>query len=113
PKFSGLSSAHRTESLSLARASTSSCFGRLTRSSYLKNWMALFGHQRVDYDDGLTIRRSQRLLALSVPLSRFTSLIRRGSAFFVRRHRFYEMPHCTCSRGITGLTNARLLQAGG
>jgi len=36
----GLSSAHRTKSLSLPRVSTSSYSGRLTRSSYLKNWMA-------------------------------------------------------------------------
>jgi hypothetical protein len=34
---------------------------------------------------GLTNRRSQRLLAIAVPLSRSTSQIRRGSAFFVRR----------------------------
>ena len=34
----------------------------------------------------LTRRRSQRLLSLAVPLSRFTSQMRRGSAFFVRPH---------------------------
>ena len=34
----------------------------------------------------LTERRSQPPLALSVPLSRFTSRVGGGSAFFVRRH---------------------------
>jgi hypothetical protein len=35
-------------------------------------------------DSSLTSRRSQRLLALSVPHSRAASQLRRGSAFFVR-----------------------------
>src|ERR1035438_2486093 len=35
---------------------------------------------------GLTSRRSQPPLALSVPLSRFTPRVGGGSAFFVRRH---------------------------
>src|ERR1035438_3837399 len=34
----------------------------------------------------LTSRRSQPPLALAVPLSRFTSRVGGGSAFFVRRH---------------------------
>src|ERR1035437_3740735 len=34
----------------------------------------------------LTIRRSQPPLALAVPLSRFTSRVGGGSAFYVRRH---------------------------
>ena len=33
----------------------------------------------------LTSRRSQRLLALAVPLSRFTPLVGGGSAFYVRQ----------------------------
>ena len=36
---------------------------------------------------GLTSRRSQPPLALAVPLSRFTSQVGGGSAFFVRRMR--------------------------
>src|ERR1035437_10416013 len=39
----------------------------------------------------LTSRRSQPPLALAVPLSRFPSRVGRGSAFYVRRLRFYEM----------------------
>jgi hypothetical protein len=35
---------------------------------------------------GLTSRRSQRLVAIAVPLSRFTSRVGGGSAFFVRLH---------------------------
>src|ERR1039457_6724786 len=38
----------------------------------------------------LTSRRSQPPLALSVPLSRFTSRVGGGSAFFVRRRYKYE-----------------------
>ena len=39
---------------------------------------------------GLTSRRSQPPLALSVPLSRFTSQVGGGSAFFVRPHRVFD-----------------------
>src|ERR1017187_6732001 len=38
----------------------------------------------------LTSRRSQPPLALSVPLSRFTSRVGGGSAFFVRRHEIMQ-----------------------
>src|ERR1035438_7724869 len=42
---------------------------------------------------GLTSRRSQPPLALAVPLSRFTSRVGGGSAFFVRQHsRIYMTP---------------------
>src|ERR1017187_2042746 len=40
----------------------------------------------------LTSRRSQPPLALSVPLSRFTSRVGGGSAFFVRRHKRMSIP---------------------
>src|ERR1035437_2186575 len=43
---------------------------------------------------GLTNRRSQPPLALSVPLSRFTSRVGGGSAFYVRCH-------CVCSGKLT------------
>jgi len=39
---------------------------------------------------GLTSRRSQPPLALAVPLSRFTSRVGGGSAFYVRQHRAHE-----------------------
>jgi hypothetical protein len=42
----------------------------------------------------LTSRRSQPPLALAVPLSRFTSQVGGGSAFFVRHHRAVEFYDC-------------------
>ena len=44
----------------------------------------------------LTSRRSQPPLALAVPLSRFTSRVGGGSAFFVRRHETRCHISCAC-----------------
>ena len=62
----------------------------------------------------LTSRRSQPPLALSVPLSRFTSRVGGGSAFFVR-HRGHALDSNLCQRPDSGLPVAtvspRRLQA--
>src|ERR1035437_10983251 len=58
----------------------------------------------------LTSRRSQPPLALAVPLSRFTSRVGGGSAFYVRLLHFYEKhtPH-----PIIGLASLRLFKDAG
>ena len=55
-------------------------------SALLFLFMSVVAHfRRHDTPSRLTSRRSQPPLALSVPLSRFTSRVGGGSAFFVRR----------------------------
>src|SRR5665647_13622 len=54
---------------------------------------------------GLTSRRSQPPLALSVPLSRFTPLVGGGSAFYVRPHHTF-MKNTTISLILVLFTSA-------
>ena len=71
--------------------------GRLSAMTFPKGRLSGFQTRRpiplsihIDFSlwirHGLTSRRSQRRLALAVPLRGPRFLVRRGSAFFVRRH---------------------------
>src|ERR1039458_7070420 len=60
----------------------------------------------------LTSRRSQPPLALAVPLSRFTSRVGGGSAFYVRRHsHIYEKLHIAHCSSITWFVISWLFKA--
>ena len=82
------------------------CFAQVTAASvlvprrfaYFRIFiLRLFDLWYVSQIRGLTSRRSQPPLALAVPLSRFTSRVGGGSAFFVRRHASHQT-NKSCSR---------------
>ena len=72
-----------TSERSLWRALKANDAGRLPLQQNTSN-VSTYQIQTIELNRHLTSRRSQPALALAVPLSRFTSPVAGGSAFFVR-----------------------------